>query len=92
MNERRSDVAGVVTAVSAAALPGTEFPLGATPTAGGTNFAVASAADGVLLCLFDSIGGETRIPLGECDRWSLARFRARDRTRPGLRLPDHRAV
>jgi glycogen operon protein len=48
-------------------LPGTEFPLGATPTAGGTNFAVASAADGVLLCLFDSQGEETQIPLGERD-------------------------
>jgi len=50
-----------------AALPGSEFPLGATPTAGGTNFAVASSADGVLLCLFDSRGAETQIPLGECD-------------------------
>jgi len=48
-------------------LPGTEFPLGATPIAGGTNFAVASAADGVLLCLFDSQGAETQIPLEECD-------------------------
>jgi glycogen operon protein len=49
------------------ALPGTEFPLGAIPTAGGTNFAVASAADGVLLCLFDSQGTETQIPLRERD-------------------------
>jgi isoamylase len=48
-------------------LPGTEFPLGATPIAGGTNFAVASAADGVLLCLFDSQGAETQIPLEERD-------------------------
>ena len=29
-------------------LPGDPFPLGATPGAHGTNFAVASAADGVL--------------------------------------------
>ena len=50
-----------------AALPGVEFPLGATPTAEGTNFAVASAADGVLLCLFDSQGAETQIPLPERD-------------------------
>jgi isoamylase len=49
------------------ALPGNEFPLGATPTAGGTNFAVASPADGVLLCLFDSRGAETQIPLRERD-------------------------
>jgi isoamylase len=48
-------------------LPGTEFPLGAPLTAGGTNFAVASAVDGVLLCLFDSQGAETQIPLGERD-------------------------
>jgi len=41
--------------------PGSEFPLGATVTATGTNFAVASGgADGMLLCLFD----ETRIPSG----------------------------
>ena len=50
-----------------AAPPGAEFPLGATPTAEGTNFAVASAADGVLLCLFDSQGAETQIPLPERD-------------------------
>src|SRR5437660_8102934 len=50
------------------ALPGTMFPLGATPDEGGTNFAVASGvAGGVMLCLFDERGGETRIPLEECD-------------------------
>jgi isoamylase len=49
------------------ALPGRTAPLGATPEADGTNFAVASAADGVLLCLFDPDGTETRIPLPECD-------------------------
>jgi glycogen operon protein len=49
------------------ALPGSPFPLGATPGPDGTNFAVASAADGVLLCLFDADGNETRIPLPERD-------------------------
>jgi glycogen operon protein len=34
--------------------PGSAFPLGATPSAGGTGFAVASEiADAVALCLFD---------------------------------------
>ncbi|MEV0283626.1 glycogen debranching protein GlgX [Kribbella sp. NPDC050820] len=49
------------------ALPGAAAPLGATPGPDGTNFAVASAADGVLLCLFDSDGKETQIPLLERD-------------------------
>ncbi len=50
------------------ALPGSRFPLGATVTATGTNFAVASgAADGMLLCLFDENGAETRIPLQDRD-------------------------
>ena len=49
------------------ALPGRPSPLGATPGPDGTNFAVASAADGVLLCLFDADGNETRIPLPERD-------------------------
>jgi isoamylase len=53
--------------VSAQALPGTAFPLGATPGPGGTNFAVASAGDGVLLCLFDVAGVETQVPLAERD-------------------------
>jgi isoamylase len=47
------------------ALPGRPSPLGATPGPDGTNFAVASAADGVLLCLFDADGTETQIPLQE---------------------------
>jgi glycogen operon protein len=49
------------------ALPGRRSPLGATPDADGTNFSVASAADGVVLCLFDADGAETRIPLPERD-------------------------
>ena len=37
-------------------LPGSQFPLGATVTDTGTNFAVAScAADGMVLCLFDAV-------------------------------------
>ncbi len=49
-------------------LPGSEFPLGATPGDGGTNFAVASGvADAVTLCLFDDAGQETQIPLRDYD-------------------------
>jgi glycogen operon protein len=43
------------------------FPLGATPVAGGANFAVASGADAVHLCLFDEVGTETRVGLTEYD-------------------------
>jgi isoamylase len=51
-----------------ATIPGSPFPLGATRQEGGTNFAVASGtADGILLCLFDSSGTETQIPLKEVD-------------------------
>jgi isoamylase len=56
------------TAETAGTLPGREFPLGATVTATGTNFAVASGvADGMLLCLFDQAGAETRIPIRDRD-------------------------
>jgi isoamylase len=52
----------------ATALPGQQFPLGATVRDGGTNFAVASgAADGMVLCLFDERGAETPIPLQDYD-------------------------
>jgi hypothetical protein len=49
-------------------LPGSRFPLGATVCDGGTNFAVASGvADGMMLCLFDEAGTETRVPLLDYD-------------------------
>ncbi|HYT25907.1 MAG TPA: glycogen debranching protein GlgX [Actinomycetota bacterium] len=48
--------------------PGSAFPLGATPSASGTGFAVASeTADGVTLCLFDGQGRQTRLELPEYD-------------------------
>jgi glycogen operon protein len=48
--------------------PGRRFPLGATPTDGGTNFALtAAAADGVELCLFDDAGEESRVELSDYD-------------------------
>ena len=48
--------------------PGRPFPLGATSTDSGTNFAVASdIADGIELCLFDEAGIERRISLLEQD-------------------------
>jgi isoamylase len=57
---------------SAAALPGSAHPLGATPGERfgktGTNFALASSvATGVTLCLFDQNGAETQIPLRDDD-------------------------
>ncbi|MFY9930683.1 MAG: glycogen debranching protein GlgX [Streptosporangiaceae bacterium] len=64
------------TAAAAGALPGTQFPLGATPGErlgiAGTNFAIASTvADSVTLCLFDAAGTETQIPLldNDADVW-----------------------
>ena len=58
----------VLEAPAAGTLPGSQFPLGATVTGTGTNFAVASGvADGMLLCLFDEAGAETRIPIQDCD-------------------------
>jgi glycogen operon protein len=56
------------TAGRAGTLPGSQFPLGATAVAGGANFAVASSvADGMLLCLFDAAGTETRMPMLDYD-------------------------
>ena len=51
------------------AQPGAQFPpLGATPSAAGTTFAVASSvAEEMTLCLFDEAGRETQIPLPEYD-------------------------
>ncbi len=44
--------------------PGQWHPLGATPDAAGTNFAVYSRhAEAVWLCLFDDAGHESRLPL-----------------------------
>src|SRR3954453_883841 len=60
-------LAPAATPRAAAALPGSLFPLGATLPDRGTNFAVTSAADGILLCLFDADGTETQIPLTERD-------------------------
>ena len=48
--------------------PGMSYPLGATPDADGTNFAVASTiATDVTLCLFDDAGAEMQLPLLEQD-------------------------
>ena len=54
------------------ALPGSPFPLGATPGEhlgiAGTNFAIASTiADSVTLCLFDDAGAETQILVEDND-------------------------
>ena len=48
--------------------PGKPFPLGATASEKGTNFAVASdIADSVILCLFDPAGHEEQLQLQERD-------------------------
>jgi glycogen operon protein len=48
------------------ALPGVSAPLGATWDGSGTNFAIYSEnAIGIELCLVDSEGLETRVPLQE---------------------------
>jgi isoamylase len=50
------------------ALPGSQFPLGATPMADGTNFALASGvAEAVTLCLFDTSGAESQVQLADYD-------------------------
>ncbi len=48
-------------------LPGYAEPLGAVPSADGTNFAVVSPGDEVTLCLFDDDGVETRLVLPDRD-------------------------
>ncbi|HEY1440068.1 MAG TPA: alpha-amylase family glycosyl hydrolase, partial [Mycobacterium sp.] len=48
-------------------VPGQPDPLGATPDARGTNFAVASGGDEVRLCLFDADGVETQLVLPDRD-------------------------
>ena len=48
--------------------PGRPFPLGATLTHEGTNFAVASeVAEAMTLCLFDEHGLEHRVPMTSYD-------------------------
>ena len=65
MGAERERVAGGPAVV---ALPGSQFPLGATVRDGGTNFAVASSvADAMTLCLFDGAGRETQVPLTDYD-------------------------
>jgi isoamylase len=69
---RAATPASAPPAQGAAALPGSPFPLGATPGEhlgiAGTNFAVASSvADSVTLCLFDAAGTETQIPVTDND-------------------------
>lgn len=46
-------------------LPGSDYPLGASVVEAGTNFAVASDAESVTLCLLDAAGVEQRVPLPE---------------------------
>jgi pullulanase/glycogen debranching enzyme len=79
-NQAPATAAGAVPAArgapddsTAVALPGSPFPLGATPGTrlgiAGTNFALASSvADSVTLCLFDAAGAETPIPLRDNDK------------------------
>ena len=48
--------------------PGAAYPLGATISDGGTNFAVASeVAEAMVLCLFDDQGTETQVELRNVD-------------------------
>jgi isoamylase len=48
--------------IAAGGLP----PLGATPEAGGTTFAIWSTGEAVDLCLYDEAGRETRVRLTDC--------------------------
>src|SRR5262245_7239962 len=53
--------------MSVSIIPGRSAPLGATPGAQGTNFAVSSNGDEVRLCLFGSDGSEAQLVLPERD-------------------------
>jgi isoamylase len=54
-------------ALPESSVPGQPFLLGAAVRDGGTNFAVASAADSVRLCLLDQNGRERQVPLLDYD-------------------------
>lgn len=54
-----------------AILPGRAAPLGATADSDGTNFAVSSRGDEVVLCLFDRDGTETQLVLPDGERAML---------------------
>jgi isoamylase len=69
--------------------PGSPTPLGATPDATGTNFAVFSAnAEALELCLYDDANQETaRLPIGDCtgDVWHIHVAGVRPGQRYGFR-------
>ena len=61
-NERRTSCHGHWRA------PQRRIPAGATVINTGTDSAIAfEVADGMVLCLFDDTGAETRIPMRDCD-------------------------
>jgi glycogen operon protein len=64
------------------------LPLGATPSPGGTNFAVPGVAEGMALCLFDDAGAEIRVALPEYGAGSgTASSRAPAPARPHATVP-----
>jgi isoamylase len=72
------------------AQPGLPFPLGATPEAGGTNFAVSSeVAESVQVCLFDAEGGEEQVemPMRTAHVWHGFLPDIGSGQRYGLRVP-----
>ena len=75
---------------------GDPYPLGATPTDEGVNFALyAENAIAVELCLFDSpepTATEVRIPLNRANRPNLACSTAGDWTRAALRISRTRCI
>ena len=72
--------------------PGLPYPLGATFDGGGTTFAIFSeVAETIELCLFDELGGESRVALPE--RNGLVWHGYLPRVGPGqLRLPGTRTL